>query len=60
MRLVLTNDSPAAETVEVELPLEARAGSGGRLVKRDGYQLWRITVPANSRAELDYRVSAAD
>jgi hypothetical protein len=56
MRLVLTNDSPAAETVEIELPLEARAVSGGRLVKRDGYQLWRVTVPANGRAELDYRV----
>ncbi len=56
MRLVLTNDSPVAETVEIELPLETRAVSGGRLVKRDGYQLWRVTIPANGRAELDYRV----
>jgi hypothetical protein len=56
MRLVLTNDSPVAETVEIELPLEARSVSGGRLVNRDGYQLWRVTVPANGRAELDYRI----
>ncbi len=56
MRLVLTNDSSAAETVEIELPLETRPISGGTLVKRDGYQLWRVTIPANGVAELYYRV----
>ena len=55
--LLLTNDSSDAETVEIELPLEARALSGGRLVKRDGYQLWRVRVPANGRGELGYRTA---
>lgn len=55
--LVLTNDSPVAETVEIELPLEARAVSGGRLVQRDGYQLWRVALPANGRRELRYRIA---
>lgn len=54
--LVLTNDSPVAETVEIELPLEARAISGARLVQRDGYQLWRVALPANGRRELRYRI----
>jgi hypothetical protein len=55
-RLVLTNDMPRAETVEVELPLGAVALGPGRLVKRDGWMLWRVTVPANGTAELRYRV----
>jgi hypothetical protein len=54
-RLVLTNDMPRAETVEVELPLGAVALGPGRLVKRDGWMLWRATVPANGTAELRYR-----
>ena len=54
--LVVTNDSPVAETVEIELPLDARAISGGSLVERDGYRLWRVTLPANGRRELRYRV----
>ena len=54
--LTLTNDLPSAETVEIELPLEARAVGGGRLVKRDGWMLWRVRVPANGTAQLRYRV----
>jgi len=52
--LTLTNDSTQAQTVEIELPLEARA-DGGKLVKRDGWMLWRVRVPANGTAELRYR-----
>ena len=53
--LVLTNDLTSPQTVEIELPLGMRAVSGGRLVKRDGWMLWRVTVPANGTAELRYR-----
>ena len=54
--LTLTNDMPSAQTVEIELPLEARARGGGSLVKRDGWMLWRVRVPANGSAELRYRI----
>ena len=54
-RLTLTNDLATAQTVEIELPLKAQAIGGGRLVKRDGWMLWRVTLPANGRAELRYR-----
>ncbi|MEO8176061.1 MAG: hypothetical protein ABI626_05315 [Sphingomicrobium sp.] len=54
--LTLTNDLAQPQTVEVELPLEAKAVSGGRLVKRDGWMLWRVRVPANGTAQLRYRV----
>jgi hypothetical protein len=53
--LTVTNDLPSPQTVEIELPLEARALSGGKLVKRDGWMLWRVRVPANGTAELRYR-----
>ena len=54
--LTVTNDLPDAQPVELELPLEARARGGGRLVKRDGWMLWRVRVRANGSAELRYRV----
>ena len=54
--LTLSNDLARAQTVEVELPLDAKAISGGRLVKREGWMLWRAVVPANGRAELRWRV----
>jgi hypothetical protein len=54
--LTLTNDMRQAQTVEIELPLEARAVKGGNLVKRDGWMLWRIRVPANGTSQLRYRV----
>jgi hypothetical protein len=56
-RLTLTNDLASAQTVEIELPLEARAVSGGKLVKRDGWMLWRVRVRANGTEQLRYRVS---
>ncbi|HUE78333.1 MAG TPA: hypothetical protein VMN38_01700 [Sphingomicrobium sp.] len=54
--LTLSNDSRETQTVEIELPLEARAVTGGKLVKRDGWMLWRVRVPANGTAQLRYRV----
>jgi hypothetical protein len=54
--LTLTNDSRETQTVEIELPLEARAIGGGKLVKRDGWMLWRVRVPANGTAQLRYRI----
>jgi hypothetical protein len=51
--LELTNDLARPQVVEIELPLEAR---GRGLVKRDGWMLWRVTVPANGTRELRYRV----
>jgi hypothetical protein len=54
-RLILSNDLPTAQTVEVELPLEAEA-IGSRLIQREGWRLWRVAVPANGTSELRYRL----
>ena len=54
-RLTLTNDLPSPQLVEIELPLGARA-KGARLIKRDGWMLWRVSVPANGSAVLDYAI----
>jgi len=53
--LTLTNDLPEAQTVEIELPLDTQVIKGPRLVKRDGWMLWRLALPANGEAELRYR-----
>jgi hypothetical protein len=52
--LTVTNDLARPQTVEIELPLDAKAGSA-KLVKRDGWMLWRVTVPANGTSELRWR-----
>jgi hypothetical protein len=52
--LELTNDLSRPQAVEIELPLEAKARNA-TLVKRDGWMLWKVVVPANGRAELRYR-----
>ncbi len=54
-QLTLTNDMPTAQTAEIELPLEAKALDGAELIKRDGWRLWRVRVPANGTAQLRYR-----
>ena len=54
--LTLTNDLSQAQTVEIELPLGAKAFKGGQLVKRDGWMLWRVRVPANGTRQLRYGV----
>jgi hypothetical protein len=53
-QLIVTNDLAHPQSVEIELPLTATARSGGPLAKRDGWQVWRVTVPANGTAELRY------
>ncbi|MFL6781359.1 MAG: DUF4139 domain-containing protein [Sphingomicrobium sp.] len=55
-QLTLTNDLSSPQIVEIELPLSAKARGGGRLEKRDGWMLWRVTVSANGRSELRYRL----
>ena len=54
-QLTLTNDLAKAQAVEIELPLNTRAPTS-RLIKRDGWMVWRVTVPANGRSELGYRL----
>jgi hypothetical protein len=54
-RLTLTNDQPRPQVAEVELPLGYR-GVSAKLVKRDGWMVWRVTIPANGSAKLTYRV----
>lgn len=57
LHLTLTNDLPVPQTVEVELPLNARS-TDAALVRRDGWKLWRVTVAANGSAELRYELVA--
>ncbi len=52
-QLTLSNDLSRPQLVEIELPLGARA-RGAQLIKRDGWMLWRVTVPANGTAQLTY------
>ena len=52
-RLVITNDMPTAQSVEIQLPLDA---IGRGLTKGDGWQLWRVMVPANGTRTLVYSV----
>ena len=54
-QLTLTNDLPSAQKVEIELPLETK-GLGARLAKHDGWMVWQVTVPANGRSVLRYRI----
>ena len=54
--LILTNDLARAQTVEVELPLDAKVLGRGKLVKREGWMRWRPTVPANGEAKLRWGV----
>ena len=51
----LSNDLSRPQTVEIELAPSSRVMSGGTLVKRDNYQLWRVRLPANGRRTLRYR-----
>jgi hypothetical protein len=53
--LVLANDMARPQAVEVEFPLEAKAFAPHKLIKRDGWMLWQVTVPANGQAKLRWR-----
>ncbi len=52
--LTLTNDLPRPQIAEIEFPLEVR-GISAKLVKRDGWMLWRVVIPANGKGKLTYR-----
>jgi hypothetical protein len=52
--LTLTNDLAKAQQVEIELPLDTKAPTS-RLITRDGWKVWQVSVPANGRSELRYR-----
>lgn len=52
--LTLSNDLDRAQIVEIELPLRTRVFNGAKLVKRDGWMLWRVQVPANGTRVLRY------
>ena len=52
--LFLSSDLPHAQVAEIELPLDAK-GISAPLRKRDGWMLWRVTIPANGTAKLIYR-----
>ena len=52
--LTLTNDMDRPRVVEVELPLNTKA-VGRSLIRRDGWLLWRATIPANGKISLQYR-----
>ena len=52
--LTLTSDLPRPQVAEIEFPLEVK-GIGTKLVKREGWMLWRVTIPANGKVRLRYR-----
>lgn len=52
--LTLTNDLSAPQVAEIELPRGARAVGGVKLLKRDGWMVWRVLVPANGQVQLRY------
>ena len=54
--LVLTNDLSRPQTVEVEFPLESKPMDGRTLAKRDGWKLWRVTLPANGKATFRWHI----
>lgn len=56
--LTVSNDRPYPVQYEAELRLDddERLRSDTRLGRRDGRQLWSVTVPANGEASLRYRI----
>ncbi|HTU10375.1 MAG TPA: hypothetical protein VMG08_05695 [Allosphingosinicella sp.] len=61
--LSVTNDRPVPIRYEMEFqPIDGDQirPRGARLARRNGKPLWAVTVPANGRAELRYRVVGRD
>lgn len=56
--LVVSNDLPQANTAEIRLPPDIRAIGRSGLFKQDGYQVWRVIVPANGKATLRYQAAS--
>lgn len=55
--LTITNDRAVPVRVEVELDKgDDEQIDGAKLTRRDGRLLWLVTVPANGRASLSYRL----
>ena len=52
-KLTLTNDMSRDQAAEIELPLETKPGNR-RLIERDGWKVWRVSIPANGKAEMTY------
>ena len=53
----ITNANPRPVTVEASFDVEdgkKLKGAGAKLPKKDGRPLWRVSVPANGSARLDY------
>ena len=59
----ISNANPAPAAVEIEFGVgadERITGENDRLGRKNGRPLWAVTVPANGRATLRYRVESAD
>ena len=54
--LTISNESPQARAAEIRLPPDIRVLGATRLVRQDGYQQWRVSVPANGTVTLRYRL----
>ncbi|MFC3309456.1 DUF4139 domain-containing protein [Blastomonas aquatica] len=55
--LELTNANPEPVTAEIDLAMIADVDlrkASGRTIRKDGKQVWQVTVPANERASLTY------
>ena len=57
-RIDLSNDRPMPVAVEVSLRIDGdvRITADSKLARRDGKDFWIVTVPANGRAQLRYRL----
>jgi hypothetical protein len=56
--ILVTNDGPAPIAFEAEIaPQDLRFSAQVPLGTRNGMALWQVTVPANGRATLRYRLS---
>jgi hypothetical protein len=58
-QLVVTNDRSEPVAFEGELDF-AEVHAGTRLGRRNGHPLWTVSVPANGRAILQFRVALPD
>ena len=59
--LVVSNDGPRDLRYEAEIGTqEVRIFPTSELGRRDGRRLWAVTVPANGRVTLRYRIEADD
>ena len=59
VELVVTNDLPRAVRIEAEIGGDgSKISSKTKLGRRNGRPSWLVTIPANGRATLRYRVPA--